>query len=116
MIPNPAQASAASDEQILAMMDSQLAALRTRLQVGEEIVTICGRGVNILRNSPEPTLANIGQVVGALGQAIECILESNLMANRQSIAELSQQLEQIETARKQRASKVHLGGFVPRLR
>ena len=100
-----------TDDQAVELLDRQIEAMKTRLQAGEKIVNLCMKGCNVLQKSPPASLANISEVVGALREALSCLLESNLMANRLSLNEISQQCEQLEAARKQRTAKIHLGGF-----
>lgn len=102
-----------SDDQAVEILDKQIAALKARLESGEKIVALCAAGCDVLQKSPVATLANLSDVVGSLRVALLCLLESNHMANRLSLNEISQQCEQLETARKQRSAKIHLGGFVP---
>lgn len=103
-----------SDDQAVELLDRQIAAMKTRLEAGEQIVSLCTKGCNVLEKSPPVNgFANVADVVGAMREALLCLLQSNLKANRLSLNEISQQCEQLETARKQRSAKIHLGGFVP---
>lgn len=102
-----------TDDQAVAILEGQIAAIQTRLEAGEQIVARSETGIDILQKAPAATLANIGEVVGALREGLLALLESNLMANKLSLAELQSQQKQLETVKLQRSSKVHLGGFVP---
>lgn len=102
-----------TDDQAIELLDRQIAAMKTRLESGEKIVALCTEGCSVLTKSPAPSLATMAEVVGSIRAALLCLLESNLMANNLSLKEISQQCEQLETARKQRSAKIHLGGFVP---
>ena len=114
MMPNLTNAGMnASEEQILAYLDGQIASLKLTLAAAEEVIAHCSRGIGALEQAPAATLANISEVVGALGQGLRSLLQANMAANRTSLREMRSQLGKLEEARQQRSAKVHLGGFVP---
>ena len=109
MIPNAPQ----SDEQVEAYLDKQIASLTHAIAAGEQIVDMCGKGINALSAAPPATLTNIGEVVGALVVGLLALLRANWAANETSLSEMREQRARLEEMRRQRASKVHLGAFVP---
>jgi hypothetical protein len=112
----PANPALASEDQLVAYLDQQIAALKTRLETTDKILLACEQGIACLKQAPEPSLANVGEVTSRLIQGLGFLLQSNLIANRLNRAEMDQQMDQLEKTRQQHTAKIHLGGFVPRLR